>query len=149
MFLAVATVVESDLTPLNTYKAYNELEEALLNGNTSSVPNLHVLVDTFFPKQGLEPICAPVKFTLMDADEDGFDWNGTNHSFLWTDRYLPYTTGILLLSYSRSGITLKGFEWERACLFMNETVVVLELNSSFNYSNDDIVNTLGDLASQV
>lgn len=153
-FLAVAKSLGSSL---DSYNAYDQLEQALIKGNTSSIPNLHILADTFFPKRSLEPICVPVKYTLIylydndtshDACSSASNGTETEYSFLWTDRYLPYTTGALLLSYSQSGVTLRGFEWERSCLFASETEIVLELQS-FNYSCDFLVSTLGDLSSQV
>lgn len=141
--LAVAKSYGSSISVINAYK---QLEQALVDGNTSSIPNLEILEDTFFPKQTPEPLCAVVMYTLEDTLSGNL--SSVNHSFLWTASYLPYTTGVLLLSYSQSGITLKGFEWERSCLFRNETYLVLRL-SSFNHSSDILVTALGDLTSQV
>lgn len=131
---------------VNSYNAYKQLEQAMVDGNTSSIPNLDILRDTFFPKRTPEPLCAVVKYTIEDTLSGNF--SSVNHSFLWTTSYLPYTTSVLLLSYSQSGIALKGFEWERSCLFRDETLLLLSL-SSFNYSSNVLVAALGDLTSQV
>ena len=130
---------------MDYYTAYKELEQALLSKNTSSISNIDIIVNTFFPKRAPEPLCAIVKYTLISVD----DLTNDTYTFLWTASYLPYATSVLLLSYSQSGISLKGFDWEKSCLIKSETQLVLEINS-FNYSLDDVVfSALEDLTSQV
>lgn len=129
---------------MNDYNAFKQLEAALIHGNTSSIHNLDILADTFFPRQSAAPLCASISYILEDPDSGMVD----NHTFLWTGSYLPFNTGILLLSYAQSGITLKGFEWENTCLFRNRREISLQ-PTSFNYSDQVILNALGDLTSQV
>lgn len=143
VFLAVGNEKGSSLST-DTYSTFKQLEEALLHGNTSSIPNLDILADTFFPKLTTDPLCASIGYII----EGTLSGEACNHSFLWTGSYLPFSTGILLLSYSQSGITLKGFEWESTCLFVNKTELVLQLNS-FNCSSDASTEALRDLTSQV
>lgn len=143
-FIAVIAIAESRPLSVEDYTAYKQLEGALLNGNTSSIPNLVKLANTFFPKRAPEPLCTIVRYTLEYVD----DFTNESYSFLWTASYLPYTTGVLLLSYSQSGITLRGFDWEKSCLIKNETQLVLELDS-FNHSHEVLLSNLEDLTSQV
>jgi hypothetical protein len=131
---------------VDDYKAYRQLEDALINGTTSSIPNIDVLVNTFFPRGASEPHCAVVNYTIVNNALTGVD--DYDHAFLWTMTYLPYTTSILLLSYSKSGFSVKGFEWEQACLLKNETQLVLEIDS-LDYSKDVIHTALSGLTSQV
>ena len=134
------------------YHVYNQLENALINGNTSSVSNLKVLEDAFFPMQIPEPVCVTIKYSLIcndDTDLEAVEMNLTQQ-YLWTEYYIPYTTSILLFSFSRSGITLRGFEWEDSCLFMNTTEIELRLDSdSVNCLSKDVEDALKDLTSQV
>lgn len=129
---------------VDSYNAYEQLQQALLKGNVSSIPYLVVLADTFFPKQRSEPLCALIEYKV----EDSLSGEVYSHSFLWTRTYLPLTTALLLFSFSKSGITLRGFEWEKSCLFANETELLLQ-PGSFNYTNDLIIDTLGDLTAEV
>lgn len=144
VLLTVGQKMGSSLS-LDSYNAFKQLEEALIHGNTSSIHNLDILGDTFFPKRSAAPLCASIAYTLEDTLSGSKVYN---HTFLWTGSYIPFSTGLLLLSYSQSGITLKGFEWEKSCLFMTKTELLLQ-QSSFNYSDDVIIGALGDLTSQV
>lgn len=130
---------------------YNDLQKALINGNTSSVRNLDVLANAFFPKNAREPVCVPIKYTLPCNSSNTtleLDLLFQNHSFLWTANYISFSTGVLLLSYSKSGITLKGFEWERSCFFINETEIELEIDP-FLCDSNILSDSLKTLTSQV
>ena len=138
---------------LEKYAVYQQMQDALIHGNTSSIHNLDILADVFFPKGGLEPVCVPITYNLVCSDNESmYDANNLEddirYSFLWTQNYITFSTGVLLLSYSGSGITLKGFEWENSCIFMNETMLILEV-SSLNCSSDIVDDSLQDLSSQV
>ena len=137
-FLLLAVMqVSGDPT---SYEVYTMFENAVIGGNTDSTPNLAVIADFFFPKGRIEPICVPVNYSISSTDH--------SHSFLWTEGYLPSVTAILLLSYSQSGTSLKGFQWESSCLFANQNELVLEVDTH-NYSNDTIKAAFQDLTTQV
>lgn len=137
-FLLLAVMqVSGDPT---SYEVYTMFENAVIGGNTDSTPNLAVIADFFFPKGRIEPICVPVNYSISSTDH--------SHSFLWTEGYLPSVTAILLLSYSQSGTSLKGFQWESSCLFANQNELVLEVDTH-NYSNDTIKAAFQDLTTQL
>lgn len=142
MIITVATPFGGSTTPLERYNVYKQLEQALLEGSTASVPNLQVIADAFFPKQGLVPVCVPIRYNLFCNDTSA----DLPHSFLWTQKYIPFTTAALLLSYAKHGIILKGFEWEKSCVFMSEVDIMLQLE---NCSSEMIDVSLGDMTSEV
>ena len=146
LFVATAAVSLGNTSiTLDRYNSYTELSKGLLESNTSLVPNLYIILDAFFPKQSVEPVCLPIQFTL--------DIEGTaeqrNESFLWTDDYIPSFIASILFSYSQSGITLRGFVWDSSCNFVSDVELILNLNSTFNYTDDVVRSALGDLTAEV
>ena len=141
----------------DSYNVYSQLEDALINGNTSSISNLKFLEGSFFPMQSPEPVCVPIQYYLVcsNATRTMFDNSVSeevqlNLTYLWTEYYVSSTTSTLLFSFSHSGITLRGFEWEKSYTFMNTTVIVLKLDSdSINCSSKLVEDSLEDLTSQV
>lgn len=146
LFVATAVVsLGNTSATLDHYNSYIQLSKALLESNTSLVPNLYIVLDTFFPKQSVEPVCLPIKFTL---DIEGVA-EQRNESFLWTGDYIPSFIASILFSYSQSGITLRGFVWDSSCIFVDDVELLLELNSTFNYTHDVLIAALGDLTAEV
>ena len=151
VIIAVGSKCSSALLSPEANSVYNDLQHALINGNTSSVHNLQVLANTFFPKGAGEPVCVPVKYTLLCNSSNTtleMDLLPLNRSLLWTANYFSFSTGVLLLSYSQSGITLKGFEWERSCVFTEEAEIELEVDS-FSCDSHELNDALEALTSQV
>lgn len=150
-----------ELSDNDSYNVYLQLEHALINGETSSIPNLKVLERAFFPMRSGEPVCVPVEYsvmcssnssniTLLDDTEDVSETTKLNLTYLWTEYYLSHTTGTLLFAFSQKGITLRGFEWEKSCDFVNTVRIALELDSdALNCSSTVVDAPLGDLTSQV
>ena len=128
------------------YDQFQLLQSALLNDNSSSngvAPNLYILEETFFPKQQPEPICVPVTYNIVFAE---CEYNAT---FLWTQYDVGVPIGSFLLSYSQNGIVLRGFDWEDACIYMDEVVLRLEIKN-YNYSDETLLqDSLKDLSSLV
>lgn len=136
-------------TSPEAYVTYNQVQDALIGGGISEVPNLWTLADVFFPKGGGEPACVPIKYMSLCHDNSSANVSA-NYSFLWTQNHIPYSIGILLLSYSKSGITLRGFEWERSCVFMDVTEIALEYTLYLSNCSSKVLNdSLQDLTSQV
>lgn len=75
-------------------------------------------------------MCVPVRYTLRCSTSEldfDFEESETNSSrFLWTQSFVSFSTSALLLSYSKSGITLKGFEWDKSCVFIEEINIMLQ-----------------------
>lgn len=136
-------------TSPEAHETYQQLQAALIKGEVSSVSNLQILGDVFFPKGKSEPVCVPITYTSLCHDDTSANISAQYSGFLWTQNYIPYSTSILLLSYSKSGITLKGFEWEKSCVFMDETEISLQFNLSNCSSNAVLNDSLLDLTSQV
>ena len=141
--------------PADEYQIYTQLEEALIEDSV----NLFVLAHTFYPNIGFEPICVPVKYYL-DCNKNlysnisysnGSYSNGSysnipySESFLWTS--LQLTTG-LLLSYARSGVTLRGFGWEKACSVHNPIELHLH-NLNLTEDESSIVHVLMEITAVV
>ena len=159
----IIAVAESNGGLSDSNIVYKQLEDALLDGETSSTPNLKVLERGFFPMRSPEPVCVPVQYSLICSsnssnntadtifsEESDIETTVLNLTYLWTEYYISHTTGTLLFSFSQSGITLRGFEWEKSCIFMNTTEIVLELDSdSIDCSSKVVEDSLGDLTSQV
>lgn len=142
---AAVSLGNTSVSTLDHYSSYIQLSKAMLDSNTSLVPNLYIVLDAFFPKQSIEPVCLPIKFTL---DIEGIA-EQRNESFLWTGDYIPSLIASILFSYSQSGITLRGFVWDSSCIFVGDVELLLELNSTFNYTDDVIIAALGDLTAEV
>ncbi len=146
----------------DSHGVYEHLEDALIRGNTSSIPNLKVLEGVFFPMRSSEPVCVPIQYslkcsnatlsdifdgqTMLDDKESVSESTDLKLTYLWTESYISHITGTLLFSFSQSGITLRGFEWEKSCIFMDATEIVLKLSID---CTSQVENSLGDLTSQV
>ena len=128
------------------------LRDALVNGNTSGAPNLYVLEANFFPAQGQSPICVPVNYQLScnsSAPCIVDDAHALNTSFLWTQYDLTLPVGALLLSYASSGIILKGFDWEDACIYSKAFQLNLTLDTSEQFKESILTTALLGITSQV
>ena len=141
MVLALLGSTQCSQPSVNDFQIYAQLETALIQDKY----NAFVLAQTFYPNTGSQPICIPVDYYL-DCDDssyssgsysDGSYSDGSyNASFLWTIYDVGEPIGPLLLSYARSGIVLRGFDWEDACLFHNP--IELHLNiCSLNPTEDE------------
>ena len=148
--LAVSTCVQPTE---EEYTLQTLLQDALVNGNTSGVSNLYVLEANFYPSQGQSPICIPVNY-LLSCDSGGApciddDAHALNTSFLWTQYDLSLPIGALLLSYASSGIILKGFDWEDACIYSEPFQLSLTLNTAERFNTSTLTATLLGMTSQV
>ena len=137
------------------YTVYKLIQKAIVDGSTDGVSNLYVLETNFYPAQRSSPICIPVDYDLMcnyshtpcfkdDADT-------LNTSFLWSEYDLTQPIGAILLSYAYSGIILKGFDWEHACIYTDPFRLSLTLTADNMTLFDDttITNALLKITSQV
>lgn len=141
------SVIAATSISSESYELYKQLQHALIsNKTTSPIPNFEVLADAFFPKQSAEPVCVLVKYNI--TGDSGDDVGKYSVDYLWTKNYMSRVITKLLFSYSQSGVTLKGFEWEQSCQFDSTANIVLETDLS-NYSSDTIESSLRDLTSQV
>ena len=141
------------------YTTHQELEYALVNSAVNqSIPNLYVLVETFFPIEHLEPICLPVTYNLhcdtqtICSTGDCIDCTTSNYnaSFLWTEYDTTSTIGKILLSYAWSGIELLGFSnWEETCVFKYETTLQLNVTNLTYADRDIVMGTLKKITAQV
>ncbi len=145
LLLASLSLSSSSQPSLEDYQTNQLLENALL----SDPYNLYILAQTFYPKIGSAPICQPVTFHLncTTVDCQGC-FNCTapgsyDAAFLWTLYNVDQPIGPLLLSYANNGIVLRGFEWEDACLFLDQIDLTLTLNvTSLNQSGNVLQESL-------
>lgn len=142
------------------FATFKQLEEALLNGNVSDdngeVPNLHILAERFYPSRGIGPICVPIVYQIFcnESQECSECINCSpsesyNTSFLWTKYDADAAVGAILLSYAWSGVILKGFDWEKECLFSDELLLQLRVGD-LTFGNDSVVSdALKDISRQL
>ena len=154
IYLAALLAVSTCVQPTKEeHTLQTLLQDALVNGNTFGVPNLYVLEANFFPAQELSPICIPVNYLVLSCDSDGAPCidsaHALNTSFLWTQYDFTLPIGALLLSYASSGIILKGFDWEDACIFSEPLQLNLALNTSKQFSMSTLTTALLGVTSQV
>ena len=152
--LAIFAVAQSYGSFLDCPEVYSQLEQALVNGSTNSTKstsNLKILEDAFFPMQKPEPVCVPVEYTVTcDGDTMLDEMFNHKYTYLWTEYYMSHTTGALLYSFARSGLSLRGFEWEKSCHFDNASQIDLRLDSEdIDCSSKCIQESLSDITSQV
>lgn len=136
------------------YTLYKAFQDALVTGKVDGVSNLYVLESNFFPAQDQPPICVPVNYILVCngtanvscLEDDGYSQNS---SFLWSQYDLSQPIGALLLSYASSGIILKGFDWEDACIYSKPFRLNLTLTTNDQFDSNDVMSVLLDITSQV
>ncbi len=126
------------------YQIYSLLETALCSDSY----NLYILAETFYPKIGSTPICQPVSYRLTCEAEVGCQDcinctapGGYQTTFLWTLYNVDQPIGPLLLSYANSGIALRGFEWEDACLFQDDINLNLTLTNQSDGLRESSIQT--------
>ena len=158
VYLAALLVVSTSVQPTEEeYTLQTLLQKALVSGNTSGASNLYVLEANFFPAQGQPPICIPVNYLLScNSSSNGTlsaciddDTLSLNTSFLWTQYDLTLPIGALLLSYASSGIILKGFDWEAACIYSQPFQLDLTLNTFEQFDTSTVITALLGMTSQV
>ena len=153
VYLATLLAISTSVQPTEEESTLKSLlRDALVNGSTSGAPNLYVLEANFFPAQGQSPICVPVNYQLScnsGAPCIDDDAHALNTSFLWTQYDLTLPVGALLLSYASSGIILKGFDWEDACIYSKAFQLNLTLNTSEQFNEDTLTAALLGMTSQV
>ena len=152
--LTVLFVTSTGVQPTEEeYVLQKALQDAIVNGNTSGASNLYVLETNFFPAQGQSPICIPVNYLLFCNSNDtnciDDDTFSLSTSFLWTQYDLNVPIGALLLSYASSGIILKGFDWEDACIYREPFQLELELSTTEIFNTSALTAGLLRLTSQV
>lgn len=136
------------------YAVYKLLKDVLVNGSTDGVSNLYVLETNFFPAQSPSPICIPVEYHLHCNSSSlstclGDEGYSVNTSFLWSEYDLNQPIGALLLSYASSGIILKGFDWEDACIYSKTFHLNLTLTTNDTFDDDTVSKALLGITSQV
>ena len=138
------------------YTLQKLLQDAIVNGDTDGASNLYVLKANFYPAQDQPPICIPVNYLLScDSINDiahaciDDDEHSLNRSFLWTQYDLTLPIGALLLSYASSGIILKGFDWEDACIYSKPFQLDLALNTSEQFNVSTLTAALLGITTQV
>ena len=154
VYLATLLAVSTCVQPTEEeYTLQNLLQDAVVHGSTSGASNLYVLEANFFPSQRQSPICIPVNY-LLSCDSDGApcidgDAHALSTSFLWTQYDLTLPIGALLLSYASSGIILKGFDWEDACIYSEPFQLDLTLNTTEQFNMSTLTAALLGMTSQV
>lgn len=153
---ALLTVSNSVQPSEEEYTLHKALQNALVDGKVNGVSNLYVLEANFFPAQGQPPICVPVNYLIVCNTTSGAscledDGNGRsqNGSFLWSEYDLSQPIGALLLSYASSGIILRGFDWEDACIYSKPFQLNLTLTTDERFNGSDVVSALQAITSQV
>lgn len=154
VYLATLLAVSTSVQPTEEeYTLQTLLQDALVHGDTFGASNLYILEANFFPAQGQSPICIPVNY-LLSCDSGGApciddDAHARNTSFLWTQYDLTLPIGALLLSYASSGIILKGFDWEDACIYSKPFQLSLTLNTTERFDVSALTTSLLGITSQV
>lgn len=129
--ILMASLCSGSQPTMEDYQTYELLEKALLGGSY----NLYILAETFYPKIGSPPICQPVTYSLTcESDGQGYlscsnSTAGYKATYLWTLYDVDQPIGPLLLSYANDGIAVRGFEWEDACLFLDEIKLNLTVST--------------------
>jgi hypothetical protein len=156
IYVATLLAVSTGVQPTEEESTLQSLlQKALVDGNTAGASNLYVLEANFFPPQGQSPICIPVDYQLScnvnssDAPCVDDDAHALNTSFLWTQYDLTLPIGALLLSFASSGIILKGFDWEDACIYSEPFQLNLALNTSEQFDVSILTTSLLGITSQV
>lgn len=137
LVLSFIVCVSASQPTYQEYVVYEELEKQLLFGEDGPF-NIYTLAETFYPKVGKGPICVPISYTLICPNASSYvactesincTEFGFNSTFLWTQYDLNTPIGPLLLSYAWSGITLKGFDWEDSCIFLEDIHITLNIEN--------------------
>ena len=141
----------------NQFSLYQHFENALLCDQFTK----YVLLETFFPKVGMQPICTPVNYRLLNCTDQvcyadnccncpDFGTSFYNVSFLWTKYNVDNAIGPLLLSSAWSGIVVRGFDWETNCLISGGIELVLRVGKlSFDQAEPLLDETLQGLTAVV